>query len=271
MKPSLSRLLSNKKMSKKVDEKEYEDELKALQVAMLRIQQAVWHQKKRVIILFEGFDAAGKGGLIKRMVELLDPRGFRVHPIGPPKPEDVEKHWLYRFWVRLPDPGTIVFFDRSWYGRVLVERVEKLIPKERWKEGYREINQFEDLLVADGVDVIKFFLAIDKSEQLKRFQDRLNDPVKSWKLTTEDVKARKKWDEYVEAVDDLLKETDAKKRHWHLIAGNDKQHARLEALRLVRANLGSYEAWMEKNVQKKKAQSLAASLKELGLGKHSLE
>src|SRR5262249_29987963 len=146
-----------------------------------------------------GFDAAGKGGAIRRLVEKLDPRGFKVHPIGPPEAVEQQIHYLYRFWTRLPKPGTIAIFDRTWYGRVLVEKVEKLAARKRCEQAYEEIVNFEKTLVQDGISLIKIFLAISKKEQLKRFEDRLNDPYKEWKLTKDDVEDRRRWDKYVKA------------------------------------------------------------------------
>ena len=168
------------------------EKMAKLQLEMLRIQQGVWHQKKRAIVVFEGFDAAGKGGAIQRLTEKLDPRGFQVHPIGPPNPGEQQKHWLYRFWKCLPATGTLAIFDRSWYGRVLVERVEHLIGKPQWKRAYHEIREFERMLTDDGIDLIKVFIAISKAEQLRRFEKRLEDPYKLWKLTMADIEAPQK-------------------------------------------------------------------------------
>lgn len=142
--------------------KSYKKEIQKLQLKMLTIQQGIWHQKKRVIVVFEGFDASGKGGAIRRLTQVLDPRGVRVYPIGPPTEMEQKTHWLYRFWARLPEPGMMAFFDRSWYGRVLVERVENLTAKKDWKRGYSEINQFEKMLVDDGIELIKIYLSISK-------------------------------------------------------------------------------------------------------------
>jgi polyphosphate kinase 2 (PPK2 family) len=216
---------------------------------MLRTQQGIWHSKNRAIIVFEGFDAAGKGGTIRRIVEVLDPRGFHVYPIGPPTSDEQGKHYLYRFWNKLPSPGTIAIFDRSWYGRVLVERVEKLTPKKRWKEAYREIRNFEEALVDDGIDLIKIFLAINKNEQSKRFDERAHDPYKQWKLTSEDLQARKHWNKYVEAVDDLFEKTHTPNCPWNLVPSNDKHFAREESLHIVTRHLKRHSIWIEKKVK----------------------
>jgi polyphosphate kinase 2 (PPK2 family) len=231
---------------------------------MLRIQQAVWHRKERVIIVFEGFDAAGKGGAIRKLTETLDPRSFRVHPIGPPTLEEQGKHWLYRFWSLLPEPGSIAVFDRSWYGRVLVERAEGLTKKTNWKRAYGEINQLEKMLLDDGIYIIKIFLAISKREQLVRFEERLNDPYKQWKLSVQDIQARKMWDHYVTAVDEMFLKTSRKSSPWCLISADNKSHARKETLTVVTKNLNSSVSWMEENAVKLGKRNLREALIQLG-------
>jgi PPK2 family polyphosphate:nucleotide phosphotransferase len=264
MKPLSSMLKKIQKHgAKSVSKEEEQDKIEALKLKMLRIQQGTWHQKKRVIILFEGFDAAGKGGAIRRIVEPLDPRGVKVYSVGPPSKEEQGRHYLYRFWTKLPEPGTIAIFDRSWYGRVLVERVDRLIPEERWKDAYDEINEFEKTLTEDGIEIIKIFLGITKGEQLKRFEDRLNDPYKQWKLNLDDVKARKKWKSYVEASDDLLAKTSSKHAKWHLIEGDDKNYARLKVLTIVTDKLHKLGKWMDKMAETKEFKSLKKEMKKL--------
>jgi len=243
--PSLSKHLKKKKFPL-LDKKEYDIQLDALQLEMLRIQQGIWHQKRRAVIAIEGFDAAGKGGAIRRMIKLLDPRGYQVHPIGPPLADDQGKHYLYRFWKNLPAPGAIAIFDRTWYGRVIVERVDKLIPKKRWKEAYAELLDFEKLLTADGIDIVKIFVAISKDEQLTRFEDRLNDPYKQWKLTDADIKTRARWDQHVLAVDEMFAKTHTKKHPWHLVAGDDKNFARVRVLENVVSSLSHHEKWINR-------------------------
>ncbi len=265
--PRLKRLLEKDRFPKVAKGKEYEARLKKLQLRMLRVQQGIWHQKQRAIIVFEGFDAAGKGGAIRRLTELLDPRGFQVHPIGPPTPEEQGRHYLYRFWKRLPGVGTIAIFDRSWYGRVLVEKVESLTPPRRIDDAYEEIREFERTLADDGVVVIKIFLAIDKKEQLKRFEERLSDPYKQWKLTPDDVEARAHWSDYVKAADRAFEETHAKHAPWHLIAANDKDHARIETLEIVTEALAEYGSWMESKAARSRIRSLQAALDEIGVKK----
>ncbi|HEX9306115.1 MAG TPA: hypothetical protein VF894_01415 [Anaeromyxobacter sp.] len=198
--PSLSKLLAKDAFPEVASKHVYERRLDELQRRILLIQQGVFLTRRRAIVAVEGFDAAGKGGVIRRLTEGVAPRGVKVVPIGPPSPDEQGRHWLWRFWRDLPLPGTITIFDRTWYGRVLVERVEGLAKKAEWMRAYREINEFERLLVDDGVDVVKVFLGISKAEQLRRFEERLRDPYQQWKLGESDVRARRKWNDYVEAV-----------------------------------------------------------------------
>ncbi|MBA2406218.1 MAG: polyphosphate kinase [Bdellovibrionales bacterium] len=260
----LSTLLKSMKPNPKTDEQKdaYEDEAKKLQLKMLRIQQGVFHKKERVVIMFDGFDAAGKGGAIRSITETLDPRSVKVIPVGAPTEEEKGKPWLYRFWRDLPDPGYITIFDRSWYGRVMVEKVDKLTSDEELKTAYDEINHFEALLQRDGIHVIKFFLAITKNEQLERFQDRLKDPYKQWKIGMPDINARKKWDKYVLAVDAMLEKCNPKTAPFHVIPANSKKFTRKEVLKIVTDELTYCEKWIEKAALEYKAKKFDKMLKE---------
>jgi polyphosphate kinase 2 (PPK2 family) len=264
---SLSTLLRKNIFPKIANEKDYHRQLDHLQLEMLRIQQGIWHQKKRAIIVLEGFDAAGKGGVIRHITEKLDPRGFKVHPIGPPSSEEQSKHWLFRFWEKIPEAGTIAIFDRSWYGRVLVERVDGLAKPAEWRRAYGEIREFEKTLADDGVIIIKFFLAISKQEQLKRFEERLQNPYKQWKLTVADLDARKQWSEYVSAVDDLFKKPPMKLAPWYLVAADHKHYARLEVMGILVKKLQKYGSWMKRRAAKYRRRTLQQVLKELGVDK----
>jgi len=212
---------------------DYEARLAELQTAMLRVQEAYYHEKRRAIIVFEGWDAAGKGGTIRRLTEHLDPRGCKVWPIAAPKPEEQGRHYLYRFWARLPEPGTIAVFDRSWYGRVLVERVEGFTAKRDWQRAYHEINEFERMLTDDGVRIVKLFLHITPDEQLKRFLERLNNPYKHWKITQDDLRNRARWGDYEDAIHDMFDRTSAHHAQWHALAANHKWMVRVTALETV--------------------------------------
>ncbi len=217
--------------------KEYEQQLEALQLQMLRIQAAYRAQKRRALIVLEGTDAAGKGGAIRRMTALLDPRSISVIAIGAPTPQEQGRHYLYRFWQQLPVPGHITVFDRSWYGRVLVERVEGFCSQEAWSRAYDEINAFEKMLTDDGAAVVKLLLHITPDEQLERFADRLHNPVKRWKFTAEDLRNRRRWDANTEAFEDMLERTSTRCAPWTVIGANSKQHARLRALEAVTQQL----------------------------------
>jgi polyphosphate kinase 2 (PPK2 family) len=212
---------------------EYEARLDELQKQMLLIQQTYFHERRRAMLVFEGWDAAGKGGAIRRLTETLDPRGFHVWSIGPPRPDEQGRHYLYRFWNRLPEPGTIAVFDRSWYGRVLVERIEGLIAKPVWKRAYHEIKEFERMLVDDGVRVVKLFLHIPQEEQLRRFAERLSNPYKRWKLTESDLRNHRLWDDYAEAIEDMFDHTSTKFSPWTAIYAEKKWVARVEVLKTV--------------------------------------
>ncbi|HET9452293.1 MAG TPA: polyphosphate kinase [Aggregicoccus sp.] len=210
---------------------DYEAELEQLQYELYRLQIQQYLAKRRTLLVFEGWDASGKGGAIKRLTCGLDPRGFKVWPISAPNAQEAANHYLWRFWQRVPPAGELAIFDRSWYGRVMVERVERLVPKSAWSRAYDEINAFEHTLAADGVRIAKFFIHIDKRTQLKRFQARERDPVKQYKIGPEDWRNRSKWSAYAHAIQEMLDRTHRPEAPWHLVAGNDKKHARLDILR----------------------------------------
>ncbi len=218
-------------LSKSMEKKEYKKELKQLQYEMLNIQQFLFKNKIGLILAFEGMDAAGKGGAIKRLTQRLDPRGLIVHPISAPQQHEKRYHYLQRFWRKLPQHGQIGIFDRSWYGRVLVERIEGFATTDEWKRAYEEINSFEKTLTDESYILLKFWIHIDKDEQLKRFHDRLNDPYKQWKLTEEDWRNRDKFDDYTECANEMFAKTHHKHAPWVVIPGNNKQYARIKVLR----------------------------------------
>ncbi len=221
-------------LDKKLESKEeYEDLLEEYQFKLLKLQRKILEKEVAVCVAYEGVDAAGKGGNIRRLTEALDPRGYHVHPIGPPTRSEKAHHWLRRFWVRLPRRGRIGIFDRSWYGRVLVERVEKIAKKEEWQRAYREINEFERTLADDGMVLVKFWIHISKEEQLKRFKQRQKDPWKNWKLTKDDWRNRKKWGKYIEALEEMFEKTDTDYAPWTIIEGNWKWWARVKAVKTL--------------------------------------
>ena len=219
--------------SKIPDKATYHEQLAFWQKRMLKVQQAYYHQGHKAIVLLEGWDAAGKGGLIRRLTEKLDPRGFRVFPFAAPSAAEQSRHYLYRFQKALPPKGKISIFDRSQYGRVLVERVEALASKAEWQRAYQEINEFERTLTDDGVRIVKLFLHISKEQQLKRFIERLENPYKRWKLTEEDIRNREKWSEYELAINDMLEQTSTQQSPWHIIPAEHKWFARVEGIKTV--------------------------------------
>lgn len=220
-----------------LDENEYRDMLKEAHTSLLHLQRGLAEASRPLIVVVEGPDAAGKGGAIKRLVERLDPRSIRVYSIVKPTAEEYAMHYLWRFWIKLPPRGHIAIFDRSWYGRVLVERVEGFAKQEEWKRAYREICEFERTLTDDGAIVVKIFLQITKEEQLVRFKKREADPLKHWKISAEDWRNRSKWDQHVRAAEDMLRLTSARSAPWHVIAANSKWFTRLQVLKIVQKSI----------------------------------
>lgn len=216
---------------------EYKDALGKQQEKLFHVQQSYFHQKKRALVVFEGWDASGKGGAIRRITEKLDPRGVSVFPVAKPAKEDQDKHFLYRFWQHIPSPGTLKIFDRSHYGRVLVERVDQLIDEKTYKRGYDEINAFEKTLSDSGVRIIKLFMHISPKEQRERFEERLHNPFKRWKLTEEDLHNRKMRKEYVRAVNEMFERTHTSYAPWRIINGEYKWQARVDVLDTVVSRL----------------------------------
>ncbi|HYE07390.1 MAG TPA: UDP-galactose-lipid carrier transferase [Planctomycetota bacterium] len=220
-------------MTKTLTKKAYKKQFSEQQARLVLLLRKQFVSKMPVILVFEGWDASGKGGTIRRLLKNHDPRHYHVWSTTAPTHEELSHHYLRRFWLRLPARGRVAVFDRSWYGRVLVERVEGFAEKDAWKRAYDELNQFEKLLVEDGALVLKFFLHISKDEQHKRFKAREDNPLKAWKMTAEDYRNRRKWDDYVVAIDDMLAKTDTAVAPWHVIAANDKRFARSEVQRIM--------------------------------------
>jgi len=228
-------MLESLDLTRALDRQAYVREVTRRQIQVRELGYQVYLQKRPVVIVFEGWDAAGKGGAIKRITEKLDPRGYVVYPVASPHGEDRTRHYLYRFWRRLPERGQIAIFDRSWYGRVLVERVEGFATEAEWKRAYKEINSFERQLREFGTILVKFWIHISREEQLRRFKERKAIGYKAWKLTDEDWRNREKWAAYEEAVEAMLVKTSTATAPWTLIEGNDKYWARTRVLaRLVK-------------------------------------
>ena len=220
-------------LSPVIEEEEYRKQLKKLQKRLGELHNTIYRKKIPVILCYEGWDAAGKGGNIRRIAKPLDPRGYDVMPIASPEPHELNRQYLWRFWTRLPRTGHFCIFDRTWYGRVMVERLEGFCSEDDWKRAYNEINEFERQLTDWGAVVIKFWIHIDQDTQLARFNDRQNTPEKQWKLTEEDWRNREKWPLYEEAVDEMLQKTSTKNAPWYIIESNDKRYARIRTLEIV--------------------------------------
>jgi AMP-polyphosphate phosphotransferase len=218
-------------LSQRLSHARYNSQRERLQNELHLLCYQAYMQKRPVVMVFEGWDAAGKGGTIKRLTERIDPRGYVVWPIGAPTGDDKTRHYLYRFWRRLPAAGEIAIFDRSWYGRVLVERVEGYCGEVSWKRAYSEINQFERQLIDYGTIILKFWMHISREEQLRRFKEREHIAYKSWKLTEEDWRNRGRWEDYEPAVEDMLLKTSTHRAPWTVVESNDKPFARIKVMK----------------------------------------
>lgn len=243
------------------DEDHYQKRLKEAQKNLAHLQKACYHNDHPVIILLEGWDASGKGGAIRRMTERLDPRSCKVHPVTAPSPEEAQEHYLQRFWRRIPSKGQISIFDRSWYGRVLVERIEELATREEWLRGYDEINSFEQLLTDDGFILIKFFLHISQNEQRRRYLERLDNPEKHWKLSEEDLRNRLRSDDYKLAYEDMLNRTHRENSPWIPVSGEHKWHARVFILETLCSMI---EAKIDTSIPRYTDSEIAAMKDQLG-------
>ena len=220
-------------LSLHLSKEEYKEKLEELQNKLAILHGEYYLQRIPVVIGFEGWDAGGKGGAIKRLTEKMDPRGYQVNPTA--SPNDIEKvhHYLWRFWEHMPKDGHIAIFDRTWYGRVMVERIEGFCTSAEWQRAYQEINDMEHQLYQHGTLVLKFWMQIDKDEQERRFKERMNNPDKQWKITEEDWRNREKWDEYEKAVDEMLIRTSTTYAPWVIVEGNSKYYARIKVLQTV--------------------------------------
>lgn len=225
--------LARVKLDRALDQEKYQEQLVKYRKKLAALHNELYRKKVPVVIVYEGWDAAGKGGNIKRLAAALDPRGYEVLPIASPAPDELVRHYLWRFWTRLPKTGHVAIFDRSWYGRVMVERLEGFCSEADWKRAYDEINEFERELTDAGAVVVKFWVQIDKETQLARFTDRQNTPEKQWKITEEDWRNREKWDAYEEAVDEMLAKTSTENAPWNILESVDKKYARIKAMKIV--------------------------------------
>jgi AMP-polyphosphate phosphotransferase len=232
--PELSASVLDKvDLSQTISSKEYKKSKKLYQQKLETLQYELFRKKRSIVIIFEGWDAAGKGGDIHRLVKGLNSRIYRVVPVGPPNDSEKAHHYLWRFCEGIPNAGHITILDRSWYGRILVERVELICSEEEWKRAYREINEFENIIIGTGTIILKFWLQVDKDTQLERFKSRQNDPEKRWKITDEDWRNRSKWEQYAIAVDEMLQKTSTINAQWTIVESNDKRYSRIKILKTV--------------------------------------
>jgi len=241
-------VLAGVDLSKTLTKEEYKKKLKKLQGRLRELHSDMYLKRVPVVLAFEGWDAGGKGGAIKRITENIDPRGYEVVPTA--SPNDIEKahHYLWRFWNKMPKAGHMAIFDRTWYGRVMVERIEGFCTEEEWQRAYSEINHMEAHLASSGAIVIKFWMHIDKDEQERRFRERQEIPEKQWKITEEDWRNRAKWDEYEKAVDEMLIRTSTEYAPWVIVEANSKYYARIKVLETI---VNALEKRMKAETRKK--------------------
>ncbi|WP_278360573.1 polyphosphate:AMP phosphotransferase [[Ruminococcus] torques] len=226
-------ILSKTDLSCSYTKEEYKQKLDKLQRKAERLHGELYRKRIPVVIGFEGWDAAGKGGAIKRLTEKMDPRGYVVNPTASPNEVEKAHHYLWRFWKAMPKDGHVAIFDRTWYGRVMVERIEGFCTEEEWKRAYKEINDMEKDLANAGAVILKFWMHIDKEEQKRRFCERMENPEKRWKITDEDLRNREKWDLYEHAADEMIMRTSTAYAPWVIVEGNDKYYARIKVLKTV--------------------------------------
>ena len=226
-------VLSGVDLSKSLTREEYKEKVGKLQKRLEILHSEIYRLRIPVVLGFEGWDAGGKGGAIKRLTSHLDPRGYQVCPTASPNDIERKHHYLWRFWNKVPKAGHIAIFDRTWYGRVMVERIEGFCTEDEWKRAYQEINEMEAHMANAGAVVLKFWLHIDKDEQERRFKERMAIPEKQWKITDEDWRNREKWDQYEIAVNEMLVRTSTTYAPWIVVAGNSKYYARVKVLQTV--------------------------------------
>jgi polyphosphate:AMP phosphotransferase len=238
MAPSTETPLDDVDLSCTLDRDEYRERLDGGQARLSKLMRKARRARQGGVLVFEGWDAAGKGGCIRRLTQAIAARDHHLYHVAAPTDEEKAHHYLWRFWRQLPPARQMALFDRSWYGRVLVERVEGFAKQDEWRRAYREINEFEAQLAERGGPVLKFWLHIDPDEQLRRFEARKTTPYKKYKITDEDYRNRERWDDYVAAVNEMVARTDTERAPWHIVPANDKRFARVTVLETVCDALG---------------------------------
>jgi polyphosphate kinase 2 (PPK2 family) len=224
-------------LSKSISKEEYKSLRPELRDHLYAVQKASWDANVPVVILFEGWDAAGKGTSIQNLTARLDPRGFKLYPIRAARTYEKKRPWLWRFWLKLPGRGEWAIFDRSWYGRVLVERMEKLVPESEWRRAYRDIVDFERALADDGYLIVKFFLHISREEQRRRFEKLAKDPLNAWHVQPEDWEHHRQYDEWMLAYEEMFERTETEWGPWTIVEGTDRRHTQLKIFRTIIAAL----------------------------------
>jgi polyphosphate kinase 2 (PPK2 family) len=219
-------MLEKVNLDRKLPHADYKRALPGLQRRLYDLEKACWEHRVASVVVFEGWDAAGKGSAIRTLTERLDPRGFKLYPIRAPRTYEKQRPWLWRFWLKIPAYGEMALFDQSWYGRVLVERVERLTPKREWRKAYEDILDFERMLADDGAVIVKFWLHISKREQKKRFKALEKDPLESWRVTAEDWERHRKYDKYLTAAEEMLERTESEWAPWTIVEATDRWFAR---------------------------------------------
>lgn len=230
-------MLENVNLERKLPREAYQEALPALQRRLYDLEKTCWDMRIPSIVVFEGWDAAGKGGAIATLTQRMDPRGFKMYPIEVPRTFEQNRPWLYRFWLRVPSRGEMAIFDRSWYTRVLDERVHGEQPESVWRHAYRDIQEFERMLSDDGAAIVKFFFHISKKEQKRRFKKLEQDPLEAWRVTPESWKQNRAYEEYLEAVEEMLELTESEYGPWNIIEATSKWHARKKVFEILIAAL----------------------------------
>ncbi len=231
-------MLEKVDLTKRLTKKEYKARLPYLRARLYDLQKACWDAGIPTVILFEGWDAAGKGTSINLLTQRLDPRGFKLYAIQAPRTYETHMPWLWRFWLKLPNHGEVAIFDRSWYGRVLVERVEGLTPEPEWRKAYEDIVNFERTIADDGCVIIKFFLHISKKEQKRRFKKLEQDPLEAWHVQPEDWEHHHKYDEYVVAIEEMLERTETEWGPWTIVEATDRRWTRIKIFQTIVDRMG---------------------------------
>jgi len=219
-------MLETVNLEQKLSRETFKKQIPALQRRLYDLEKACWYHRVSSILLFEGWDAAGKGGAISTLTQRLDPRGFKLYSIQAPRTYEQNHPWLWRFWLKAPSRGEMVIFDHSWYYRTLIERVEKLVPPKGWRQAFQDIVEFERMLADDGCVIVKFFLHIAKKEQKRRFRGIERDPLESWRVTAEDWRRHKKYGEYLEAAEEMFELTESEYAPWTIVEATSRWHAR---------------------------------------------